>query len=272
MASVTPWSSEFSLSFGLEYIETQITVTAAQDLVSFSESLNVVAGAPTLYIVDPNEFAKWSSTVDINYAPSNYYAKTGSGDENTNIHFPTPGVYNLFVFCGALTTTVSNIPTVLTQTCSGTIKAQWSHSTSAPVSSSSSSFEPVISPAVLTGIIIGASILGVLLCSFPIVWLFRRRLNLQNDSVGGAAHPYVPIGSFPHAAPMMYEPQTQQVQQDAGMVYGGGVVGQQQPLYGYGYGPSEPEWSLSVSFAQHQQHQQLLQGLNQTSPADSNAP
>ncbi|KAI8804448.1 hypothetical protein BJ742DRAFT_856723 [Cladochytrium replicatum] len=155
--TTTTWSSVYpSLEYNA-YYSSELVVSAVPAAFSFSYTLAVATGYPTLYVVEPSIFTSWLSTSEQVPRTWNYGAllpAPGNGDTETLV-FTSAATYPVFFYCGEYTTTTATRTSTIRQNCSSiTINAKWVNLnivpiTSAPASRSTSRATAV--PGIPTG-------------------------------------------------------------------------------------------------------------------------
>ncbi|KAI8804112.1 hypothetical protein BJ742DRAFT_466705 [Cladochytrium replicatum] len=141
MSLTTTWSAVYpTLDFN-GYYSTNIAVRAVPAAYSFSYSLAVATGYPSLYVVQPSIFTSWISTsapVPRSYNYGALLPAPGNHDTATLV-FTAATTYPVFIYCGPYDTTISATVSTVTQNCSGiTINAKWVDFNLSPVVATSS--------------------------------------------------------------------------------------------------------------------------------------
>ncbi|KAI8804453.1 hypothetical protein BJ742DRAFT_824429 [Cladochytrium replicatum] len=193
-AATTSWSNTYNPLTYNYWASRVITVSTVPAAYSFSYSVAVAQGTPSLYVLDPVVYSSWSAGTTFVPQTYRYGARidppTG-GRDSFSLVFTSATTYPVILYCGPYSTTISSVVTIFSQNCSGvTIAANWvdlnigppAQTTTIPPLTLTSSPSPTgdtggggVSTGAVVGIIVGAVVVAGALSAAIVITMLRRR-------------------------------------------------------------------------------------------------
>ncbi|KAI8812382.1 hypothetical protein BJ742DRAFT_793960 [Cladochytrium replicatum] len=191
--STTTWSNVYSVIPYNRWATSAITVSNIPAAYSFSYSVAVAEGTPSVFVLDPSVYTAWSTGTTFLPQTYRYGARidppTG-GRDSFSLIFTSATTYPVLLYCGPYSTTISSVVTISTLNCSGvTINAKWVDLNIAPPAqtttlppliitstpSPSAGSDGGVSAGAVAGIAVGAVVVAGVLAAAIVVTMLRRR-------------------------------------------------------------------------------------------------